>query len=115
MLITTLTKIIEEFRKIDPEMPMQTALAFITVSKYGDTPNGVSIKDISKIMGMSTAAASRNISKLSKVGAKLKKGHNLVETFEDPNFRVRKCVKLTPLGLRVMKSLEDILDDHKTT
>lgn len=107
------SKILEEFRKLDPEMPMQTALSLICVSMYQDNTNGLSIKELSQMLGVSTAAASRNISKLSKVGAKNQRnGLNLVETTEDPNYRVRKCVRLTPHGERIIKALKEIIDDN---
>ena len=112
MSIQKVSKILEEFRKLDPEMPMQTALSLVSVYMYQNNTNGLSIKELSQILGVSTAAASRNISKLSKIGAKNQQnGLNLVETTEDPNYRVRKCVRITPNGARIIKALEDITND----
>lgn len=111
-MLSKIEKMLKEFRKLDPEMPMQTALTLITVAKNQQKQNGVSIKELSDILGISGAAASRNVSKLSTVGVKQQKGLALVESYEDPMYRVRKCVKLTPHGKRIIQSLEEILNDN---
>jgi DNA-binding MarR family transcriptional regulator len=109
MALNKLERILQEFRKLDPEMPMQTALTLLFVYRQQDNQNGVSIKDIANAIGMSSAAASRNVSRLSKVGVKQQLGHGLVETFEDPLFRVRKCVRITTKGKLVIETLEGLL------
>jgi DNA-binding MarR family transcriptional regulator len=112
MALNKLERILEEFRKLDPEMPMQTAMTLLFVAQNQDAQDGVSIKMVAEALGISSAAASRNVSRLSKVGVKQQIGHGLVETFEDPLFRVRKCVKLTPKGRRVIQSIVEVLNDN---
>ena len=109
MALKRLENVLEEFRKLDPEMPMQTALTLLFVYRQQDNDTEASIKDIAEAIGMSAAAASRNVSRLSKVGVKQQQGHGLVETFEDPLFRVRKCVRITPKGRRVIQTIEELL------
>jgi DNA-binding MarR family transcriptional regulator len=113
--LKTLERCFEELRKLDAEMPMQTALALLFVHRMEEDGQDVYIKDVGAMLGMSTAAASRNISKLCKVGVKGSTGHGLVETFEDVQFRVRKHVRITPKGQRVVNTLKEILDEYKTS
>lgn len=113
--LTVINKLIltlEEFRKLDAEMPVQTALTFLLVAKYQTKRDGFSVKDVATMLGVSTAAASRNVSKLTEHGVKSVGGHGLVTTAEDPLFRVRKLINLTPKGERVMRSLEELINER---
>ena len=109
-----LITLLEEFRKIDPEMPLQTATTFLLVSEHSERDNGICVKDLAQLLGISSAAASRNVAKLSKVGVKSQQGHGLVEAREDPMYRVRKTVHLTPQGERVIRTLEELMNVYKT-
>lgn len=104
-----LIRAVEEFRKFDPEMPVQTVLSFLYTAALTDKPEGVSIKDIGAALEVSSAAASRNVSKLTEFGVKSQGGHGLLETQEDPMFRVRKRIALTPKGKRVLSTLLEII------
>ena len=105
-----LIRAIEEFRKLDPEMPVQTVLAFLYTVQLSDQSGGVSIKDIGAALGVSSAAASRNVSKLTEHGVKSAGGHGLLKTEEDPMYRVRKRIALTPKGRRVLQTLKEIVE-----
>ncbi len=107
--LTKLIRAVEEFRKFDAEMPVQTVLSFLYTASLADKPEGVSIKDIGTALEVSSAAASRNISKLTEFGVKSQGGHGLLETVEDPMFRVRKRITLTPKGKRVLQTLQEII------
>ena len=109
-----LVTILEEFRKFDTEMPIQTAITLLLVKQHQDREGGLSIKDIAEMLGVSRAAASRNVSKLSVVGVKSSTGHGLVEAIEDPNYRVRKTVRLTKLGDRVTNTIQELANEYKT-
>lgn len=98
----TLIKVIEEFRKLDAEMPMQTAAVFLNVVLNP----GVTMKDLADRCGISQASTSRNIAALSKWHRLGKAGHDLVEAVEDPAERRRKIVNLTAKGKRVAASIE---------
>lgn len=104
-----LIRAVEEFRKFDPEMPVQTVLSFLYTASLADKTDGVSIKDIGEALDVSSAAASRNISKLTEFGVKSQGGHGLLETVEDPMFRVRKRITLTPKGKRVLQTLQETI------
>lgn len=103
-------RLIEEFRKLDPEMPVQTALAFLYTAQLQTKDDGVSIKDIGVALDMSSAAASRNVSKLTEFGVKSQGGHGLLETREDPMYRVRKNIALTAKGKRVLNTLLETVE-----
>lgn len=104
-----LVRVIEEFRKLDPEMPVQTALSFLYAAQLSEKTGGVSIKDIGIALNVSSAAASRNVSKLTEHGVKSVGGHGLLQTEEDPMYRVRKRIALTPKGKRVLATLKEIM------
>lgn len=104
-----LIRAVEEFRKFDQEMPVQTVLSFLYTAALSDKQDGVSIKDIGAALEVSSAAASRNISKLTENGVKSQGGHGLLETQEDPMYRVRKRIALTPKGKRVLATLMEII------
>jgi DNA-binding MarR family transcriptional regulator len=109
-----LITIFNEFRKFDTEMPIQTAITLLLVSEYQDRDDGLCVKDLANLLGISTAAASRNVAKLSKVGVKSSTGHGLVEALEDPMYRVRKTVRLTKKGEHVISTLKELMHEHKT-
>lgn len=97
-----LVAVIEEFRKLNPEMQAQTILTFCAVaSKEGV----VGMKDIERMTGMSSASTSRNIAALGPYHRKGNPGMDLVVAFENPDDRREKLLKLTPKGRRIAESL----------
>ena len=105
--IAALIRVTDEFRKLDAEMPMQTAAVFLHVMF---TP-GVTMKDLADRCGISQASTSRNIAALSKWHRLGKAGHDLVEAVEDPAERRRKIVNLTPKGKRVRDAILSTVGD----
>lgn len=105
-----LIRAVEEFRKFDPEMPVQTVLTFLYTARLSGKSDGVSIKDIGTALEVSSAAASRNVSKLTEHGVKSQGGHGLLKTAEDPMFRVRKRIELTPKGKRVLETILETIE-----
>lgn len=99
-------KMLEEFRKIEPDMPLQMAATFLTVANE----EGITMKTLGERLGISQSSCSRNIAALSKFHRLNKPGHDLVCATEDPVERRRKIVKLTPKGKRVAEALLEILE-----
>jgi len=87
---------IEEFRKIDPEIQMHTALMLLLIARKP----GLNLKDLVTATGLGKSAVSRNIASLSK-----EYGKGLITYAEDPLDRRNKVIKLTPAGERVVNSL----------
>lgn len=108
--IDKMIRIIEEFRKMNADMQAQTMLTLLYAAKLEGRPDGVSVKDIEKQLQVSSAAASRNVSGLTEEGIKKQGGLGLLETEEDPMYRVRKVIKVTPKGRRVLETLIGILE-----
>lgn len=87
---------IEEFRKIDPELPMQIALIFLLIARKP----GTNLKDIVQLTGLGKSSVSRNVALLS-----VEFGKGLVTYREDLADRRNKVIHLTPEGERVVASL----------
>lgn len=99
-------KMLEEFRKLDSDMPLQTAATFLSVANE----EGITMKSLGERLGISQSSCSRNVAALSKHHRLNKPGHDLVYATEDPEERRRKIVKLTPKGKRVAETLLEILE-----
>jgi DNA-binding MarR family transcriptional regulator len=103
--ITLVVRVLEEFRRLDPDLPIQYALSFLTIAQH----EGMSMGELAQHLGIAQSSASRNIAALSKWHSFGKAGHDLVEAHEDPRERRRKLVQLTPKGQRLVKILEAIM------
>lgn len=102
-------RFVEEFRKIDPEMQLQTVATFMSVA----VQPGITMKELADRLGISQASCSRNVAALSKWHRMSRPGHDLVEAVEDPAERRRKIVHLTPKGKRIAQTIWEILDREK--
>ncbi len=107
--------VIEEFRKLDPELQLNTAIVFLVVAA-SDGP--VSMMDLSTSLGLEQSTLSRIVSDLTEVdrfrnektgtkGRKRRGGFGLVKRYEDPIDRRFKLVELTAKGRAVRASLEE--------
>lgn len=99
--LTRLTSIIEEFRKMDAEMQMQTAMAFLLIAKN----EGCTVKELGSWLGLSGAAASRNVAALSDVHRKGRSGHNVIVAKVDLDDRRSRKLHLTPKGKAILNTL----------
>ena len=95
-------RVIEEFRKLDPEIPSQAINAFLYIVLH----EGSSIKDIGEALNLRQSSASRNVALLSKIHRLRKPGLGLVEAKEDPRDRRWKTVSLTARGRRFLEDLD---------
>lgn len=99
-------RIFEEFRAIDSDMPLQTAVMYLLVAQN----EGLTMADISKQMELAQSTCSRNIAALSKWHRLNRPGLDLVVAKEDPVERRRKVVYLTPKGRKFAERLKAIID-----
>jgi len=106
--IATVVRVLEEFRRFDPDMPIQYALSFLTIAQN----EGLSMGDLAQRLGIAQSSASRNIAALSRWHSFGKDGHNLVEAREDPRERRRKIVSLTPRGHHLVATLRALVADQ---
>ena len=100
----------EEFRKLDPEMQLQTVLAFVLVAHKQSQGSTVTIKEIGEMLGVTSASASRNVAALATVNRSRQPGHELVVTYENPEYRVEKFIELTDKGKALVTRLENVLE-----
>ncbi len=100
-----LISIIEEFRKLAPDMQAQTIYIFLLVVAHP----GISMKELVKTTGLASSSVSRNVALLSETHIGGQPGHNLLRAYEDPMDRRTKLVELTHKGKQVYATLVGIL------
>src|ERR1700761_1565975 len=103
--IATVVRVLEAFRRFDPDMPIQYALSFLTIAQH----EGMSMGELAQHLGIAQSSASRNIAALSKWHSFGKAGHDLVEAHEDPRERRRKIVRLTARGHHLIAVLRALV------
>ena len=104
MALTSLTRailVLEAFRKIDKELPTQTALTLLHIAKKP----GVSQLELEELTGMGRSSISRQIAFLS---TDLGKGY--VISGEDIHDRRKKVAKLSPQGELLVAAVRRIID-----
>jgi len=89
-----LIEVLETFRALDPDMPIQYALSFLTLARH----EGLSMRELADRLGIAQSSASRNVAALSEWQSFRRPGHDLVRAEEDPRERRRKIVRLTAKG-----------------
>lgn len=100
-----LQEAIEVLRKLDAEMPAQTAVTFLIVAQEP----GISMAELTDRLKIAQSSTSRNVAYLSEWRAYKKPGHNLVEAFENPQDRRAKVVDLTSKGKKLADTLAAVL------
>lgn len=95
--LTRAVLFVEEFRKIDPELPMQIALILLLIARKP----GINLKELVQQTGLGKSSVSRNVAALSKE----QNGKGLITYREDPQDRRNKVIQLTPEGERTVRSL----------
>lgn len=103
--VTTVVHVLEAFRKLDPDLPIQYALSFMTIAQS----EGISIGELAERLGIAQSSASRNVAALSKWHSFGKAGLDLVQAQEDPRERRRKIVTLTDKGRAFLEELRAIV------
>lgn len=98
----------EQFRAINPSMPVQQVQTFLHVCEHENDAMGVSIKDIAQSLGFSGASASRNVAAFTDWTRHRRKGPDLLVTTEDPMNRAYKKVTLTAKGRRLRDTLLEL-------
>jgi len=103
--IATVTRVLEAFRTLDPDLPIQYALSFMTIAQN----EGISIGELADRLGIAQSSASRNVAALSRWHSFGKAGLDLVSAQEDPRERRRKVVALTDKGRAFLDELRGIV------
>lgn len=104
--LNKLIHVIDEFRIYHADIQSQAMLAFLFIAEWSEKPDPIYIKDVADAVGIPSASASRNVTLLTK-GTLRQKGLGLVEATEDPMFRTRKFLSLTPKGRKLAERIKE--------
>ena len=88
-----------------PEIPAQQVLTFCHVADRAELP----MAELLKLTGLAQSSVSRTVAKLGQGESPREPGFGLIEAYEDPYFRRRKLVRLTPRGKELAKELQRVL------
>ena len=61
-------------------------------------------------MGSEMCIRDRNVAALTNYSRHRKEGHDLITTYENPEFRVEKFIELTDKGKALVTRLENVLE-----
>ena len=100
---------LEQFRAINPNMPVQQVQTFLYVCNHEDDEGGCNIRDLAAALDYSLASASRNIAAFSKVTRHKKQGPELLEATENFYNRAYKNITLTSQGRRLRQTLQELV------
>lgn len=98
------TQLLELFRNIDPDMSVSCALAFLYSSEE------TTQRDVETRLGLSNAAASRNVAFWSDWKKYQVKGQGMIDQRVDPQDRRYRLVTLTPKGNAFLKQINDLME-----
>lgn len=96
-------RLIEEFRKLGPQSPVQHMQVFCEVARKP----GITQEDLRERVGISQSSVSRALAGLSKTDRHSKPGLNLIVAKENPYDRRCKVIHLTHRGKLVARSLHE--------
>lgn len=106
--IDTMLEFLEEFRNLDPDMPIQYATSFLYICRY----EGLSIKELMDLIGLVQSSTSRNVAALAEWQKFEKPGLGLINTTEDPKDRRKKTIELSQKGKELVTKLQAVMDRH---
>lgn len=107
---TKLLLVIEEFRKIDPVLPIQTAAAFLHIASATEDGTPIPMSKLRDALGISSSSVTRNVQVLSFRTDERRGGHDLVVTVPDEEDSRARGALLTPKGRRVWKTIKAIME-----
>ena len=105
--VVRLVDILQEFRKLDYEMPAQVILCFVFVASHNPCHSEVLCHEL----GLTRAAVSRNTDWLSEKHRLRKPGLGLIKKEVDESNRRRMILSLTAKGKLMLKSIRDKLNE----
>lgn len=100
-------RFLEEFKKLDSEMPLQQIITLVEVALASE--EGINISDLAVRVGNSTSSTSRNVAILGEYGRGKSKGLEVMKAVVNPMDRRYQLVKLTPKGERVIDQLVEVM------
>lgn len=101
-----LIQLVEQLRRLDLEMQLQTVLTFLLIAKE----EGCTLRDLEREMGVSSSSVSRNVAALSATDRRGAAGHGLVMKEVSPTDGRARVLFLTRKGRKFLVSLLRPLD-----
>lgn len=101
--------VLKKFREFvgNVDVPAQHIQLFLYVAERGGKE--VPLADLIKLVGTDQSAVSRAVAKLGPGVNPREPGYGLLTFYEDPEYRRRKLVDLTPRGKALLGDLEKIV------
>jgi len=87
------------------DLQVQTVSTLLHIAMNRELP----MQDLERRTGLSQAAVSRNVARLGGGLSISAPGLGLIEAYEDPAYRRRKLVRLTPRGAAFARELSEAL------
>lgn len=101
-------RILEEFRAINPAMPIQHAATYLVIAIHGDDATQA---DIMEALHTTGPATSRNTRALGEETFRGTEGYNLVSKTPDPEHGLRYFYKPSTKGRMLSSRIKAILED----
>lgn len=105
--VSKMKRFLEEFRKLDKEIPSQQIYVFLLVA---DKPN-ISMRELIAITGHSSSTVSRNVAALGSTHRTGEPGHDLVISYDDPLDSRNKLVRMNHKGETFLNRLVHIMEN----
>jgi DNA-binding MarR family transcriptional regulator len=104
--IGTLLNVLDAFREIDKDMPLQQVVLFLSAAKE----DGMSLQEICQKYDLAQSTASRNLALLAGIDPKRPdRNQPLVRAFENPMNRRTKIIEPTPEGRQLLNKVLRLL------
>lgn len=104
-------KVLQQFAQWDVKMQLSTVLTLLYVAKYQDRPDGVTSNDLTKWIGITNSAASRNTYYWSDGTPEMTHGgYKLITVTIDKLDRRRRNLRLTKEGEVFISRIKEIMD-----
>lgn len=102
--LSKLQSAVKLLRTLDPEMELQSVLAFVLVARSPNRP--VAMSKLVEEIGLAQSSVSRNVQKWGDVDARGRKGLGCFVVTEDPYDHRSRLVGLTQQGRMLAEQLE---------
>jgi len=104
---------LRHFQTLDVEMQIPTMLTFLELVMWDDAKSP-SVTELGKTIGTqtTTTAGSRNIMAWSDKNRSRKQGYGMMESKENPEYRVEKLVYMKSKGFAFADQLIDLIKEE---
>lgn len=108
--VQKIINLFQRFSQYDLKMQLSTALTLLYVWRYQDEPDGVTTGDLTKWLGMTPAAASRNTYYWGEGTNDMpNSGYDLISVVVDPVDRRKRVLRLTSRGEAFIRQLREVV------